>query len=271
MSDFIREYLFESRGRLSQSSLERYGRSFKAFLKYLGDRELEDLSTRLITAFACGRLADGVLPESVNLDLRHVKAALNKAYRWELIPKPVHVEMVRTPKRLPRHLTPEQFQKILDAESIPAFKRLWTFLVWTALRRNEALNLTWDRVTYGPSPHVRVVGKGDQERIVPLMPPAVAALGEPRESGPVFDFKNPVQVTKRFKHTAVKAGLSEHRLHDLRHSGISWLVGRGAPLKLVQDFAGHSTILTTMNYVKIYPGDSYETLLKICGFKDEEK
>ncbi|MDR2405793.1 MAG: tyrosine-type recombinase/integrase [Deltaproteobacteria bacterium] len=268
VKDYLNEYIHESRGRLSQASIERYQRSYKALNRFLGDFELKDLSSRVLTKFACQRLEDGLKPESVNIDLRHIKAALKRAERWELIDKPVFIEMVKTPKRIPRHLSESEFRSIIEAESYPKFRRLWIFLLWTAVRRNEALNLTWERVFYGDNPHIRVVGKGDVERVVPLLPPAIKALGKHRRTGLVFHFKNPTQVTKHFKVTAQKAGLGEHRLHDLRHTGITRMVGQGLPLKLVQEFAGHATILTTMNYAKIFSGDSYKTLMKAFGFKD---
>ena len=62
--------------------------------------------------------------------------------------------------------------------------------------------------------------------------------------------------------TALKAGVASSQLHDLRHTCLALLVGHGVPLKLVQNIAGHYTIIMTMNYAKIFTGNAHEVLNK---------
>ncbi len=174
--------------------------------------------------------------------------------------------MVRTSRPLPRHLNREQVDQLLAAEVRPDFRRLWVFLIWTGVRRREAHELDWSAVTLGPAPTIRVVGKGDRERVVPLLPPAVDAMGEPRTSGPVFQVGRLDNLTSHFKMTARRAGLPLARLHDLRHTCLTCLVGQGVPLKLVQDMAGHSTITTTMQYTKLFVGNAHGVLKKALHF-----
>lgn len=174
--------------------------------------------------------------------------------------------MVRTSKRLPQHLTKEQVELIVEAEVNTTYKRLWVLLMWTGLRRAEARGLDWSHVDLTDEPVMTVIGKGDRERVVPIVPPALAAMGEPQDSGPVFLVGGDRQVSARFKEAARRAGLPKARLHDLRHTCLTLLVGHGVPLKLVQDIAGHSSINTTMRYAKIFTGDAHAVLKDAFGF-----
>ena len=77
--------------------------------------------------------------------------------------------------------------------------------------------------------------------------------------GPVFEVGGEIYVTHRFRAMARAAGI-EAKLHDLRHTGLSWMVAHGVPVKLVQDIAGHTSIATTMIYAKTFAGGAYEVL-----------
>jgi integrase len=112
-----------------------------------------------------------------------------------------------------------------------------------------------------------ITGKGDRQRVIPLVPPAVEALGAPEKTGPVFAVFSADYLPHRFVKAAKAAGVKA-RLHDLRHTCLTWLVAHGIPLKLVQEIAGHSDIKTTLNYAKTFAGGAYETLVKAFKFTD---
>ena len=264
---FFKDFLNDARIRLSPTTVERYRYSFKALMYDLGDfLPVASLTTKMINQWAGGLLEKGRSPEGVNFDLRHIRAALRRGEEQGVILIAPKVDMVRTPKRLPRHLTTEQFELILAAETEEKYRRFWLFMVWTGLRRGEALSLDWEQVNLVGKPSMQVIGKGDRERVVPILPPALEAMGPPEAMGPVFRLSCERQVTARFKQAARRAGVPAARLHDLRHTCLTWLVGRGVPLKLVQDIAGHTTINTTMKYAKIFTGNAHEVLEKAFGF-----
>ncbi|UQZ89588.1 hypothetical protein C4J81_10375 [Deltaproteobacteria bacterium Smac51] len=68
--------------------------------------------------------------------------------------------------------------------------------------------------------------------MVPLLPPAVNALGKPGLSGPVFNVGRADYVTHCFHKVALAAGVRA-KLHDLWHTWLTWMVARGVSLKLV--------------------------------------
>lgn len=266
LGEYIEDYLRGIFAQVSGLTIASYRKSLYKFSDFLGSgKALDEITGRDISAFASDRLRSGVKPETVNIDLRQIRAAFNKAVHWELLEKPPRIEFLKVKKRLPSHLTVDQVAAILEAEPDPDFKRLWTFLVWMGCRRGEALGLAWEHITLGERPEALITGKGDRERVIPLLPPAVAALG-PVGSGLVFPPWRPHSVSQHFRRLVRSLGLKA-RVHDLRHTCLTWLVAKGVPLKLVQDIAGHSSINTTMLYAKVYTGESYDTLTAAFGFK----
>jgi integrase len=94
----------------------------------------------------------------------------------------------------------------------------------------------------------------------------------PSNSGYVFATGNgtpfsPRNILRHFKSKLKEAGLPEStRIHDLRHSFISWLLASGVPPKDVQVIAGHAQFATTMDiYAHIMPGANREAAKKIEG------
>lgn len=134
------------------------------------------------------------------------------------------------------------------------------------LRVSEACGLLISHV-YLDEGFVRVVGKGNKERIVPMGEMAAAAFRSwlecrPQPYGPEYDdtaflnkFGKPlsrVSVFKMIKHQAMLAGVrKEISPHTFRHSFATHLIENGADLRVVQEMLGHESILTTEIYTHI--------------------
>ena len=93
----------------------------------------------------------------------------------------------------------------------------------------------------------------------------VAALGQIEASGPVFNVGAGIYATHRFREMVRAAGIKA-KLHDLRHTGLTWMAAHGVPIKLVQDIAGLTSIATTMIYAKTFAGESCEVLKRRLNF-----
>jgi integrase/recombinase XerD len=191
------------------------------------------------------------------------------------------VKRPKLPKRLPTYLTPPEVARLLEAAYKNRSPRqglrdwaLLAFLYGTGLRLSEALSLTYQDVTYQDGlPHaVRVLGKGNKERVVVLSPTAQRALfqwlkhrnleGHPTSphlwshtsgarKGQPFPART---VQAMLKRVARKAGLKEWaRLtpHKLRHSYASALMEAGRGIDEVKELLGHASIATTQIYVHV--------------------
>jgi integrase len=264
-------------GQIAETTHKRYACSLDSLAAFTGPKcLLRSLTSRKLSRFATHRLTAGVSPAGVNADLRAIRAFLRKAARWEWIERAPEIDMVKEPRRLPRHLEPEQVEALLKAEKSAERRRLWIFMFWTGCRRAEAHGLRWEHISWKPKPAARVTGKGDRERLVPLLPEVVKALGEPKDVGPVFAFHvagrgrsrkhavpvHPDTLSHWFKDAALAAGLEITHLHDLRHTAITYMLSRGVPPRVVQEIVGHAQLSTIMHYSRAVVADLYDELYK---------
>lgn len=179
----------------------------------------------------------------------------------------------KLPKRLPKDLTEEQVDALLDAPDPNdpmelRDKAMLELLYATGLRVTELVSLTMENVSLRQGV-VRVTGKGGKERLVPMGENAVEwietfirqgrseLLGE-TTSDVVFPSKRARQMTRqtfwhRIKHYAVIAGIDTELLspHVLRHAFATHLLNYGADLRVVQMLLGHSDLSTTQIYTHV--------------------
>ena len=244
------EFLRIRAGSMQKTSLRRYDVALRALMQSLGSNYLlRSITAKIINEWISARLAEGVSRAGVNSDLRHIKSALNQAVEWDWLEKPPKIKMLKLIS-IPRHLLPEQVELLLKAEKDPYKRRLWTFLIWTGCRRAEAFSMTWDKIRFEPYPMVQVMGKGNKIRWIPLLPAALDAIGEVKDIGKVWPIGGKSTWSHWFKKTARKAGLDDHRLHDLRHTAIVFMLSRGVSPKVVQEIVGHANFSTTEQYAK---------------------
>jgi integrase/recombinase XerC/integrase/recombinase XerD len=218
-----------------------------------------------------------------------VQLGLRKENPAELLGAP------KRPQRLPRVLKSGEVESLL--ERIPATgplelrdRALFELAYASGLRAEELVSLNLDSVDFD-SELVRVEGKGNKTRLVPLGEPAQAALERylargrgalavapdgpsPRDSdapvstrsgagapGPLFISKSgrrlsTSDVRRRLSGWARQAGagapgVSEVHPHALRHSFATHLLEGGADLRAIQELLGHATISTTQVYTRV--------------------
>lgn len=147
-------------------------------------------------------------------------------------------------------------------------KAMLELLYATGLRVTELVSLSMDNISLKQG-GVRIIGKGDKERLVPLGEEAnywiqeFFQYGRPillnnQQSDVVFPSRRGQQMTRqtfwhRIKHYAVLAGIDADKLspHVLRHAFATHLVNHGADLRVVQMLLGHSDLSTTQIYTQV--------------------
>jgi site-specific recombinase XerD len=251
LAEFFELYL-QSRYNVRPLTLKKDRIALSAFIDSVGGGiALKLIRDTHFDKFKTDSIGRGIKPTSVNSYLRHLRTAFNWAFERKLIDKKVSVELLKRPKRLPRTLDPEEIKAIREhaMEHDPEIYRMIEFALWTGCRREEVRNLTWQNVH--PN-HVRIIGKGDKERIVPLLQGAKDAMGEPKDIGPVFLQIHIDTISHRFKDVARACGLEDVTFHTLRHSAATRMVEVGIRLEVIQEILGHADMSTTRIYAQIY-------------------
>ena len=181
------------------------------------------------------------------------------------------------PSRLPKALNEEEVLQLLEGISLddPLSLRdraLLELLYATGARVSEATSLNLEDLAYDEG-LLRLVGKGDKERIVPLGRSAQAALGawlEPKgretlvaagglrsDQRAVFLNQRGTRLTRQGAHLVVQrrakaAGIERDvSPHVLRHSCATHMLSHGADVRIVQELLGHASVATTQLYTKV--------------------
>lgn len=181
------------------------------------------------------------------------------------------VDFPKLGQYLPEVLSVEEVEAIMDSVDLrsPSGVRdraILELLYGCGLRVSELCGLRISQV-YLNEGFVRVVGKGDKERLVPLGEPAADAFRawldirpEPAEAAyqdsAFLNLRGTplsrVSVFKMIKKQALLAGVDkEISPHSFRHSFATHLIAGGADLRIVQEMLGHESILTTEIYTHI--------------------
>jgi integrase/recombinase XerC len=141
-------------------------------------------------------------------------------------------------------------------------RALFEFLYSTAARVSEASSANWGDYNK-VNGQVKLLGKGDKERVVPVGPPAREALGNYRESllpesdEPLFQNNRGNRLTSRGiryiidKYQSFCPVTKSISPHVFRHSCATHMLNRGADLRVVQELLGHTNISTTQIYTHV--------------------
>ncbi len=179
----------------------------------------------------------------------------------------------KLPQRLPKDLSEAQVERLLQAPCLDRpielrDKAMLELLYATGLRVSELVGLSMSDISLRQGV-VRVIGKGNKERLVPLGEEAVHWLESYLEHGRpwllngqsidvLFPSQRAQQMTRqtfwhRIKHYAVIAGIDSEKLspHVLRHAFATHLLNHGADLRVVQMLLGHSDLSTTQIYTHV--------------------
>jgi len=245
---------------------------FAAFAARRGLRGPEEVRRPTVTLYLFSLRRRGLKPTTVARRL----AALRSFYRflvrerWTTTDPTEDVAPPKRGERLPRVLSVEEVQRLL-AQPDPRTpeglrdKALLELLYSSGLRVSELVGLDVHHVDL-EAELVRVVGKGDRERVVPLGSYAVQALqayltsARPRLAGSsaaLFVSRSGRRLTRQWVWRLLRrytraAGISRPvSPHALRHSFATHLLEGGADLRSVQELLGHASISTTQVYTHV--------------------
>ncbi|WP_300458649.1 tyrosine-type recombinase/integrase [Desulfobacula sp.] len=256
----ILEYLDEflaAKAFDSHSSERGYVTAVNVFVEFIGDKSLRLINDRDIEKFKRlhiqKRINKGTGPITkitINTYLVRLKALFRQAKDDGYIDAVPKFVKYKIGKRLPVILSESDKEKILDyiKKEDPRFYQICKFAIFTGCRRSEILSARWENFNHFT---IRVVGKGDKERTVPLVPQAKEAMGTVQGNGPIFWQAHPDTYSHYFKKYARACGIHGVNFHKMRHTAATNMLEAGINISVVQKVLGHTDLSTTKIYTHI--------------------
>ena len=263
-------YYLRMERAMSQNTVASYCSDVEKFLKFYRGR-IEDVSVADIEEYIQSREALSERSQA------RVLSSLKSFFDWLVMDKVIkdnpcdRVDAPKIGRYLPNVLSEEEVTALIDSVQLDAWqgvrdKAILEVLYGCGLRVSEAVALQISCV-FLKEGFIRVIGKGNKERLVPLGEMAVEAINAYLDVRPNPDdavssdilFLNRfgrslsrVSMFNMIKRQAVATGIrKEISPHTFRHSFATHLLEHGADLRVVQEMLGHESISTTEIYTHI--------------------
>jgi len=280
LSEAIQEWLDEIGGLREEKTVRNYSIAASHFLEALGDFRLNSpprgLSGRYVQFLGSRQNSDG----TINSRIRVMQGFFTWAYREGLTPRPVRLQGVRSTRKPPGVLSPEQMGAVLERieENLATARnegqrtsalnqrRIWFMLRHTGMRGGEVralplAHISADAVAIRDVPDAGFRVKGRKEAILPLAPALKEFLGADISGRGPFErwyldtgngqlqWADTTAMARPFsRHFAALGFEAVKPLHGFRASVATLLLNQGASPVLVQKLLRHSSITTTMSY-----------------------
>lgn len=276
----------------SAHTLYNYILDLKYFFEFLNGylggpvslNHLEGLTLSSFRSFLANRIKNDSSAKSNKRALSAIKNIYAFLYKSTGIKNTQLNELTspKSDKNLPRPLSHLNTTKLMDLSALYTNQPKWVqdrdeaffmLLYGCGLRITEALNLNVGDIN---PQTLRVVGKRNKERIIPMLLPVYGKIMSyledaptPAESTtPLFlgikgDRLSPRVVQKQMEKIRLALGMPETATpHSLRHSFASHLLAGGADLRSIQELMGHDSLSSTQVYTKLEDQALFEICLK---------
>ena len=274
---YIKDYLeyIKYERRLSENTYNSYKLDLDKYFLYLnelGINSIKKITKDIIKKYFSELKDNGLSDKSLARKLTTIKNFHSFLYNHEYIDTDVSVSIERPKlrKTLPKVLTIDEVDRLLDVETVTVFdyrdKAMLELMYATGLRVSELLNLTLNDIDL-ENCIIRCVGKGSKERMIPIGEYVLSSMNNYLERRPkLYIMKRDEHlflnnhgkglsrssffkmIKKRLKICNINVDVSPH---TLRHSFATHMIEYGSDLRVVQELLGHSDISTTRIYTHI--------------------
>jgi integrase/recombinase XerD len=259
---------------LSKNTLSAYRSDLARFAKSIEHKNLIAVEQSDVQRLLSTMMAEGIKASSS----ARVLSTLRRFYRYQVRQNSLKIDpcaQVLSPKQgrpLPKAMSEQQVEDLLNAPDLQTSlgirdRAMLETLYATGLRVSELVDLTLLEVSLQVGV-VRIIGKGNKERLVPLGEQAIdwieryqkgarIDLLKQRQCDAMFVTARGSKMTRQafwyiIKKHALKAGIQQGLSpHTLRHAFATHLINHGADLRSVQMLLGHADLSTTQIYTHI--------------------
>jgi integrase/recombinase XerD len=260
VADAMPGWLSASRNNYQPSTYRDIQNCIKKLTPFFGQRLWSSLTQVVFEKYKTDRLKDGVSKRTINKEMTW----FSSLWKWSAVNGycnqppfriPMFPKVSRPQLRVP---TIEEVQAVIDAIE-DKYRPILLLYYDMGMRREEALQLKAENV-WLKSGEIRIVGKGNKERIVPITTPrlleALEQAKTQRPSGYLFinpKTKKPwYSIRKAIIRAAKKAGLDQRTYaHLFRHSFFTHGIECGVEITALQLIGRHSDIRTTREYIHV--------------------
>lgn len=269
IEDFINYILIEK--GLSKNTAIAYRTDLKTFFKYLEDKNLsfETVQHSQLTDFLWNLKTSNIKPRSIYRMVESIRQFYKYLLMEDIIKEDptIYLSIPKIPAMLPEMLTNKEVEILLNSVSGIDYlsirnRAMLELLYATGLRVSELISLKFENINLEEC-FVKIVGKGNKERLVPFGHKAKIFMERYLRVRKKINFEyifltrlnkpiSRIEFWRQLKEISIKAGIMKNITpHTLRHSFATHLLTAGTDIRFVQEMLGHSSISTTQIYTHV--------------------
>lgn len=259
--------------RYSDNTIKAYRNDlseFKTFCEENSKENIDEISEKFLKKYLFNLVQKGLDKTSISRKLSAIRSLFKFAFTNEFIEtNPASaISNPKTRRKLPSVVDVNSLEQLIDENSstisINIFEKIILELLYgCALRVSELCNLRYKDVDFEGST-IRILGKGNKLRIVPLGSKSLALLNSYLNEFPVKSQNEYLirtdkdeKIYPRLVYRVVNRNLSKvtdvknKSPHTLRHSAATHMLDNGADLRAVKEILGHENLSTTQIYTHV--------------------
>lgn len=284
LASFLK-YLKVEKG-YSANTVRSYGDDVRQFYSFCGLNFEKDhpssITHRQVRFWLSSLISTGYAPRSANRKLSSLRTFYRYLLREGIVQSNPISRIIppKSGKRLPSFVGENEMNNLLDSESFnddfcgARDKLIVELLYFTGMRLSELVGLTYESINESAK-SIKVLGKGNKERIIPLHPELIQSINHYlgyRSAIVLNNFEKSLFLTEKGKpiypklvyrivnsNLTLVTTLEKKSPHVLRHTFATHLLNHGAELNAIKELLGHANLSAT----QIYTHSSLEKLKKV--------
>jgi len=260
--ELAEKYIPWMEGRHRSADSKKY--RINIILSHFGNLPLRSFNTLSVEQYQTNLINKNLKPATVNKHISILKAMIKKAVDWNMVEEETlkrvrRVKLLTENNKRLRYLSKEECQSLINACDQHLRPAVITALN-TGARKEEILSLKWDNVDLKHGFILLDRTKNGDRREIPIndtlrvtFKSLTRRLDIPYVFYDSLTGKRYKDIKRSFKSACKRAGVTDFRFHDFRHTFASHLVMAGVDLTTVKELLGHKDFKMTLRYAHLAP------------------